>query len=255
MSKFAQQHLISSIVPDPVTGAVEAAQLVDAFEHVDAMFFKRFGPKAAPPLSDTSDGGPQTQSAATMLESGTTAVVAIIHNDTHVLLAHVGDSRALLSHRGTAIPLTYDHKPTRADESARIELAGGRIEGYAVQRVMGRLAMTRAIGDPHLKQYGIVPTPDVHARVLTDHDNFLVLASDGLFDVVSNDEVVDAVQEHQSVDEAAETLVNLALSYGSRDDITVAVVRLRGWEAFCVPSSTTKGFIQVNTRNMTRPSS
>lgn len=101
-----------------------------------------------------------------------------------------------------SIALTDDHKPENPEELARIEKAGGFV---ADNRVVGELAMSRAIGDfryksmPDLPFYEqlVIPVPDiaVHERHLHD-DYVLIVACDGVWDTMSNDEAAVFVQEY-----------------------------------------------------------
>uniref|UniRef100_UPI0025A17D51 PP2C family serine/threonine-protein phosphatase n=1 Tax=Klebsiella pneumoniae TaxID=573 RepID=UPI0025A17D51 len=77
---------------------------------------------------------------------GTTAVVALV-GSRMIYVANCGDSRAVLCRAGGALPLTDDHKAAREDETARVEAAGGQILFWNGVRVMGLLAVSRAIGD------------------------------------------------------------------------------------------------------------
>nr|CAB3474795.1 unnamed protein product [Digitaria exilis] len=123
---------------------------------------------------------------------GSTAVVAVV-NPTHVVVANAGDSRAVLSRGGVPVPLSVDHKPDRPDELARIEAAGGRVIYWDGARVLGVLAMSRAIGDGYLKPF-VSSEPEVTVTERTDDDECLILASDGLWDVVTNEMACDVVR-------------------------------------------------------------
>jgi protein phosphatase 2C len=95
-------------------------------------------------------------------------------------VSHVGDSRAILCRKGSAIQLTLDHKADRPDEIERIRKAGGFV---IHKRVMGELAISRAIGDRDFKESDVklvVADPELYDTDLTDNDEFLVLACDGL---------------------------------------------------------------------------
>ncbi|XP_030447272.1 probable protein phosphatase 2C 24 [Syzygium oleosum] len=116
---------------------------------------------------------------------GSTAVVAIVTPD-KIVVANCGDSRAVLSRKGKAVPLSSDHRPDRPDELNRIQEAGGRVIYWGGPRVLGVLAMSRAIGDNYLKPY-VSCDPDVTVMERTADDDCLILATDGLWDVVSND--------------------------------------------------------------------
>ncbi|XP_060668009.1 probable protein phosphatase 2C 24 isoform X1 [Ziziphus jujuba] len=116
---------------------------------------------------------------------GSTAVVAIVTPE-KIIVANCGDSRAVLCRNGRPIPLSSDHKPDRPDELNRIQAAGGRVIYWEGPRVLGVLAMSRAIGDNYLKPY-VTCEPEVTITDRTAEDDCLILASDGLWDVVSND--------------------------------------------------------------------
>lgn len=117
---------------------------------------------------------------------GSTAVVAVV-GPRHLIVANCGDSRAVICRGGAAIPLSSDHKPDRPDELERIQAAGGRVIFWDGARVFGVLAMSRAIGDSYLKPF-VIPDPEVRVLERKDgEDEFLILASDGLWDVVSNE--------------------------------------------------------------------
>ncbi|CAM0883539.1 unnamed protein product [Alopecurus aequalis] len=77
---------------------------------------------------------------------GSTAVVAVV-SPTQLVVANAGDSRAVLSRAGAPVALSVDHKPDRPDELERIQAAGGRVIYWDGARVLGVLAMSRAIGE------------------------------------------------------------------------------------------------------------
>lgn len=124
---------------------------------------------------------------------GTTAVVAVVGAD-DIIVGNCGDSRAVLSRGGQAVPLSFDHKASRPDEVARIEAAGGRVFNWQGHRVCGVLAMSRALGDSYLKPY-VSGLPEVTVTSRCDEDEFLVLASDGLWDVLSNEFVCSVARK------------------------------------------------------------
>ncbi|KAL6648385.1 hypothetical protein ACP70R_012609 [Stipagrostis hirtigluma subsp. patula] len=124
---------------------------------------------------------------------GSTAVVAVV-GPRHLVVANCGDSRAVLCSGGAAIPLSADHKPDRPDELERIQAAGGRVIFWDGARVFGMLAMSRAIGDSYLKPF-VISDPEVRVVERKDgEDEFLILASDGLWDVVSNEVACNVVR-------------------------------------------------------------
>lgn len=116
---------------------------------------------------------------------GATAVVAVLDSN-HVYLANCGDSRAVISRAGVACPVTQDHKPDREDEAERVQNAGGKIVfANGSYRVMGMLAMSRAIGDHFLRPF-VIADPECTVVERSPDDEVLVLATDGLWDVFNN---------------------------------------------------------------------
>nr|XP_043622414.1 probable protein phosphatase 2C 24 [Erigeron canadensis] len=181
---------------------------------------------------------------------GSTAVVTVLTPD-KIVVANCGDSRAVLCRNGKAVPLSKDHKPDRPDELNRIQAAGGRVLYWEGARVCGVLAMSRAIGDNYLKPY-VTSEPEMTITDRTNEDEFLILASDGLWDVVSNDTAcglarmclkgngpsakmksppVNDVSEYENCDkaclDASLLLTKLALARRSTDNVSVIVVDLR----------------------------
>ncbi|KAK7390699.1 hypothetical protein VNO78_18710 [Psophocarpus tetragonolobus] len=141
--------------------------------------------------------------------SGTTAVTLLKHGH-DIVIANVGDSRAVLAthdHRNAssliAIQLTTDLKPDLPREAERIRMCKGRVFGLKNEPGVARLwlpnidspglAMSRAFGDFCLKNFGLISVPDFSYHRLTHRDQFVVLATDGVWDVLSNQQVVSIV--------------------------------------------------------------
>ncbi|KAI3806436.1 hypothetical protein L1987_22341 [Smallanthus sonchifolius] len=181
---------------------------------------------------------------------GSTAVVAVTTPD-KIIVANCGDSRAVLCRNGKAVPLSSDHKPDRPDELNRIQAAGGRVIYWEGARVLGVLAMSRAIGDNYLKPY-VSSEPEVTITERTAEDECLIIASDGLWDVVSNDtacgvarmclkgkgpsankknmmENEEPASENwdKACSDASMLLMKLALARRSSDNVSVVVIDLR----------------------------
>ncbi|KAJ0971716.1 hypothetical protein J5N97_019675 [Dioscorea zingiberensis] len=191
--------------------------------------------------AEATDGEENRRNETSMV--GSTAVVAVV-GPNRIVVANCGDSRAVISRGGVAIPLSVDHKPERPDELARVEAAGGTVVHWHGYRIFGVLATSRAIGDFCLKPY-VIAEPEVMVVDRTYKDEFLILASDGLWDVVSSEKAcrvvrrylsgrsarvappAGRVQRRHTVTEAATLLVEIALSHGSGDNITVVVVELK----------------------------
>ncbi|KAJ7935621.1 PP2C-domain-containing protein [Mycena leptocephala] len=130
--------------------------------------------------------------------SGCTAVAALVTKD-KIYVANAGDSRSVISVKGEVKPLSFDHKPSNEVEKTRISGAGGYIE---FGRVNGNLALSRALGDFEFKKnYNMTPEkqiitadPDVTCHEITDEDEFLVLACDGIWDCLSSQQVVNFIR-------------------------------------------------------------
>jgi protein phosphatase 1L len=158
-------------------------------------------------------------------DDGCTAVAAVLLED-RLIVANVGDSRAVLSRGGKAYPMSEDHKPNRADERQRIEEAGGVVVWAGTWRVGGVLAVSRAFGDRLLKKY-VVAEPDVLEESLTGDDTLLIMATDGLWDVVSNQDAISMVRNMPTAEAAAVRLTNEAFQRGSNDNISCIVVAFK----------------------------
>ncbi|KAH9312795.1 hypothetical protein KI387_027830, partial [Taxus chinensis] len=122
--------------------------------------------------------------------SGACCVTALI-KDRSLVVANAGDCRAVLSRSGNAEALTCDHKPGTEKEKKRIENLGGYVDiHHGTWRVQGSLAVSRSIGDLHLKQW-LSAEPDTRELPITSDCEFMIMASDGLWEKVTNQEAVD----------------------------------------------------------------
>ncbi|KAK7260420.1 hypothetical protein RIF29_26451 [Crotalaria pallida] len=156
-------------------------------------------------------------------QGGSTAVAAILINGVKLLVANVGDSRAVSCKNGVAKPLTVDHEPEK--ERDLVESRGGFVVTMPgnVPRVDGVLAMTRAFGDGNLKDH-ITAEPDVTIQKIDKDTEFIILASDGLWKVMENQEACDCIKDVDDAIKASKMLVKEAKSLGSYDDISCIVV-------------------------------
>nr|XP_020140131.1 protein phosphatase 1K, mitochondrial [Microcebus murinus] len=169
---------------------------------------------------------------ATLLTSGTTATVALLRDGIELVVASVGDSRAILCRKGKPMKLTTDHTPERKDEKERIKKCGGFIAWNSLGQphVNGRLAMTRSIGDLDLKSSGVIAEPETK-RIKLHHadDSFLVLTTDGINFMVNSQEICDAVNQCHDPSEAAHVVTEQAIQYGTEDNSTAVVVPFGAW--------------------------
>jgi serine/threonine protein phosphatase PrpC len=134
--------------------------------------------------------------------SGCTACCCLLQEENAfraIYTAHLGDARAVICRGGLAVRLTSmsDHKATDPTEAKRVIEAGGTIFN---ERVNGMLAISRAFGDHQLKAPAlpndvVSNVPDITSTELTDQDMFVIVACDGLWDVVEDQESVNLVLE------------------------------------------------------------
>ena len=215
-------------------------------------------PPPAAPVPAVSTPSPSRQRAPPR-DDGCTAAVALVLGDERLLVAHVGDSRAVLvepasssdddetrKKRGggsgsggkksgehssstatlppfTARALSTDHKPNRPDERARIEAAGGAVLWAGTWRVGGVLAVSRAFGDSALKlTSGVVADPDVREEKLKRCPSASSFASFAPLLILATDGIWDAL----STDEAA----SIALAHSGDLEAAARALTTAAWE-------------------------
>lgn len=135
--------------------------------------------------------------------------------------ANVGDSRLVLCRNGLAVRLSYDHKGSDKNELNRVLQSGGLM---MKNRVNGVLAVTRALGDLYLKNL-IIGRPYTTAIEINENDEFLIVACDGLWDVLEDQAAVDLVRGEYDPEVQSKMLVDHAMKNLSTDNITCMVVR------------------------------
>lgn len=169
-----------------------------------------------------------------------------------VYSGNVGDSRSILCSVSDGISysreLTIDHKPSNPNEKMRIEASGGEVHKlisdngeecgpYRVwikgQRMPG-LAISRSFGDTVASSVGVNTEPDVNEVKITPQDKALVIASDGVWDMLSNEEITKVVIKFalkNQPEKALSTIINEARRRWEEvdthiDDISCIVVVL-----------------------------
>jgi len=189
-SSWCKQKMHLNLVKQPEFPDNMAAAMRTALLQTDREFLNKF-PKSS-------------------LDDGSTVVFAVIElHSSRLIVANAGDSRGVISRSGVAEALSDDHKPDRPDERARVEAHGGMVQQASLfgkfmgpyrvyTRVRtGGLAVSRGLGDGLLKQNDLViAEPEIREIHLAPGDEFMVLATDGVWDVFSNQQVVDFVRRH-----------------------------------------------------------
>eukprot|EP01125_Pyxidicula_operculata_P014567 TRINITY_DN4866_c0_g1_i1.p1 TRINITY_DN4866_c0_g1~~TRINITY_DN4866_c0_g1_i1.p1 ORF type:complete len:273 (+),score=62.81 TRINITY_DN4866_c0_g1_i1:36-854(+) len=158
-----------------------------------------------------------------------TAIVRQVGEKRYLYVANAGDSRAVLSRAGKAIRLTKDHKPTDEDEKKRIESVKGFIDKEG--RVNGLVGVSRALGDHNMKGPGkdyIINDPYFTMTTLEDDDDYLILACDGVWDVVEDQAAVDLIRSTtEDCNNKAKALIVHAIKTGSQDNVSAIVVQFK----------------------------
>jgi serine/threonine protein phosphatase PrpC len=210
-------------------------------ESLDSLVLPKEGLPPKAPVSESDDGSESDLDPHSATGMGCTAVSVLIHND-KVTVANTGDSRCVMSRRGEAVPLTLDHKPIIYEEAQRIIRAGGFVRD---NRVNGALNVSRTLGDldfkrnvelPHTEQM-VVATPDITDLELREGNEFLIIACDGIWDVMSNQEAVDfarkRIRQGQSLKSICEQMCDFCLAPDLKgmcrgaDNMSVIIVLFR----------------------------
>lgn len=171
---------------------------------------------------------------------GSTACAVTMVGGRRIVCANAGDSRAIVVRKdGSVVRLSRDHKPGMPDETRRISDLGGRVIYWGRWRVEGLLAVSRSVGDASLKPY-ITAEPEICEYDTGKDDWFLIVSSDGVWDVMDNEEAAHVViassfamedgELHIDTDRfkwAARNLCEHARSCGSSDNFSVLVVDLQ----------------------------
>ncbi|RLN55711.1 hypothetical protein BBJ29_006812 [Phytophthora kernoviae] len=170
-------------------------------------------------------------------QSGCTAITALV-TPTNIIVANAGDSRSVLAKGGRTVEMSFDHKPINTEERTRIQNAGGLVRS---NRVNGDLAVSRALGDFSYKaradlraeQQQVSAEPDIEKQKIDNTEEFLILACDGIWDVMSNDELCAYVRQLMNNGESnleliAEEILDNCLRAGSRDNMSVVIVKFPG---------------------------
>ncbi|KAF9662173.1 hypothetical protein SADUNF_Sadunf18G0025800 [Salix dunnii] len=220
-AKFARDHLPRFIAKDEGFPMEVERVVASAFLQTDSAFAKACFQNAA-------------------LASGTTALAALVVGRL-LVVANAGDCRAVLCCAGKAIDMSNDHKPACDRERERVVASGGYIVASGgrndVEYLNGQVSVTRALGDWHIEGLKggngsdggpLIADPELMTRQLTEEDEFLIIGSDGIWDVFRSQNAVDftrrRLQEHNDPVKCSKELVDEALKRKSLDNLAVIVV-------------------------------
>lgn len=141
----------------------------------------------------------------------------------YIYCANIGDSRVLLIKSREYKRLSYDDRVSDANEFNRITKGGGLIID---NRVYGQLMLSRSFGDFELKHVGVICEPHVTRIEIGLDDLFVVMASDGVWDVLDEIEIYGMSSNIKNSKEFCDTIVNTAIEKGSKDNISCFVLQL-----------------------------
>lgn len=240
---------------DAVSEFVLAGIVADLEEHPDLSANPELALKATFLATDMELARSNVES----YYSGTTAVVCYRIGN-HVYTANSGDSRAVLARKDgrgghDVVALSVDQNPNAPGERERIEGAGGFVsdppeEGLSARVWLDRkctqvgLAMARSIGDNAVKRVGVIAEPEVLVHEITKADDFLIMATDGVWEFIPSEEAVavataffeDPAKKETAAKDACKALIDLAvrrwrdIEGDYRDDITAIVMRLSAFD-------------------------
>jgi protein phosphatase 2C family protein 2/3 len=225
-SHFCEKKFVSFLEKTKAYATNKSAALTEAFIKCDKKYIER------------------------VEDDGCTALVVLLTTDNHLYVAHAGDSRAILipgSGEPVVVALTADHKPEQPKEKKRIEAAGHEVvrdtivqHGKRVHtfRIDSVLSVARSIGDAEYKdsfdldaaEQAVTCVPDVSDRKVASGD-IVLLACDGLFDVMSNELVAEKVRKGRAAGDSLETIAkrltdSAIKELGSDDNVSVVLVEI-----------------------------
>ena len=152
--------------------------------------------------------------------TGSTATLVLIQ-DNKIYCANVGDSRAYIIYNNYIKQITVDHKCSVPEEAERIRNYGGKI---TKNRVQGQLVLSRSLGDLYCKKYGVINLPDISVNKIDNNVKYVVIASDGIWDVVDENTVLNMSRLKKNAEEFCKELVKKAIEKESKDNISCIVI-------------------------------
>lgn len=154
----------------------------------------------------------ETRSNPRLAGMGTTLTLCY-STGPELFVMHAGDSRAYLYRKGRLIRLTHDHT------MGQVLVDSGIVEADSpVARKMSHV-LTNCLGGPDQPV-----TVDVYHHIL-EHDDVLLLCTDGLTDMLNDPEIADTLSRHRAPSDAADALLKWALDRGGRDNVTILLAR------------------------------
>ena len=160
----------------------------------------------------------------TMGSTGTVVFIEKIKGKKIIYCVNVGDSRCILVNRKGVMRMTYDDRVDDPKENERIISSGGVIVNG---RVYGALMLSRSFGDWAIKSYGVIVDPHITKIEVTDDDLFLIIASDGVWDVIKDEECKEFYANSKNTLDLCKNIVAESLKRGSQDNISCFAISFK----------------------------
>ena len=162
-------------------------------------------------------------------ESGATCSIVYIYKDQNTnkkifYCANVGDSKCFLITDKNIKQISIDHNCNDKNEVDRIKKSGGIVFSG---RVFGTLILTRSIGDKEMKKYGVINEPSIFTKEINDNeDKYIILASDGVWDVVNEQDIFNLSKNNYESDEFCKNIIQMSVEGDTRDNVSCIVIKL-----------------------------
>jgi serine/threonine protein phosphatase PrpC len=217
VSTFLSKHLPATLIDRRIIYPLKNKTVKDIYNHWDNVLRSHH----------------KKQSSNT----GSTCLVVIhykIDNSEYLNILNTGDSRCVICRNNIGISLTKDHKPHWPEEKSRIKSLGGEpyFDGYDWR--IKDLSVSRAFGDLNATPY-VTHMPDIFRYKLSNNDKFIVVACDGLWDVLCDHDVVNFILDNcydpmtnkrinkNKKQNVSQRLGEYAIAKGSTDNITILI--------------------------------
>ncbi|CAD8160891.1 unnamed protein product [Paramecium octaurelia] len=168
------------------------------------------------------------------LLGGSTAI-CVINRHKDLYIVNLGDSACVLITEECEIQkLNLEHKLNREDEFKRVEQMATILDRHSIPRINGELAVTRAFGDKKHRQSGLIAIPEIKIHQVDQKDKYLILASDGFWDIIRNEELKKLIENwnRKEIDQLAQYLLDKAASKNTnykKDNMTLIVVDIQSY--------------------------
>ena len=159
-------------------------------------------------------------------ESGSTCTIIYIFKENNKRIfycANVGDSKCFLITNKNIKQISIDHNCNDKNEVERIKKNGGIVFSG---RVFGTLILTRSIGDKEMKKYGVINEPSIFRKEIDSDDKYLILASDGVWDVVGEDDIFNLSKNNFESEEFCKNVIKMSKDGDTRDNVSCIVIKL-----------------------------